>query len=342
VTPGTPVNVSVPVPLPGSSPPFAFAFALALLLPSLAAAVPPGESEREAHPLAVHASAAKGRVKLGEPFEYTVEIRHRPAEWYALRPGAALAPFSAGAARCRRDAQAKEAVTTCVLPLSLFALGDADVPPLTFDVEAAEGKAVLRLPGPRISAVPVVDPDAPPEALRLRDLAPPVPLWVRSLAVLWWGLTAVAAVVALVGAALGMRAWRRPGARGPPPATPAERFARQLEALQAEELVARGAASEHLARLAELVRAYLAALAGVPALELTSAELLLALRPAADARLDLSGLEVFLDEADRVKFARQPAAPEACAAGMAYARGLLARTRPATDAEPDGAGRRRR
>jgi hypothetical protein len=334
--------MSVPVPVSVSGPGISLLLAVALLpalLPALSLATP-APQEREAHPLAFRSSAARGRVKLGEPFDYTVEIRHLPEERYALRPAPALQPFTAGPARCRREAQANEAITTCTLPLSLFALGEVDVPALTFDVEAPGGKAVLRVPGPRISAAPVTDPDAPAESLRLRDLAPPVPVWVRSLAALWWAFgTAAAAALALL-CFRAARSWRRRHRVAPPPPTPAERFERQLDALAAERLVERGQGSEHLARLAELTREYLAAVAAVPALELTTRELLAALRRAPDARLRVEELEVFLDEADRVKFAQQPAEAEACAAGLSCARGLLERTRPAP-ALPAPAARRR-
>jgi hypothetical protein len=109
-------------------------------------------------------------------------------------------------------------------------------------------------------------------------------------------------------------------------------LARRLDALEAEALPRRGQGGEHWFRLSAMVREYLAALTGVPAPELTTAEILDALGRQPDPRIDLDGLRAFAEEADLVKFARAPAAEARCAAGLAWARELLARTRPPPEA----------
>jgi hypothetical protein len=301
------------------------------LLPLLLSAAPaPAASLPDAEPLGFHARADKASVRLGEPFAYQIEIRHRPGEWYVLHGDPDLAPFRADGVRCRRDQVRDEARTTCTMQLSLFALGPVDVPDLVFDVERPAGKggkARLAVPGPRITGVGMIDPKAPAGSLALRDIAPPVPLLVRSYRLLWWALgAALAAALALVS----LRALHRVRARraAVPGPTPAQRFERRLRALEAEKLFLRGQGEEHVDRLAEAVREYLGALRGLPALDLTSAELITALRAAPDGHLDLAGLERFLAEADGVKFARWPARPEVCAAGLSWARALLEGTRP--------------
>lgn len=281
----------------------------------------------EAQPIGFHARADKASVRLGEPFAYSVEVRHRPGETYALQGTPALSPFQAEGVRCRRDLDKGEARTTCTMRLALFALGQVDVPDLVFDVDVPGGKARLAVPGPRITGVGVIDPQAPPATLQLRDVAPPVPLLVPSYRLLWWALGIVAAAAAGV---LGLRALRRARARGRTAIepTPFERFERRLAAIEAERLPQQGLGAEHVARLSEAVREYLGALSGLPALDLTSAELLAALREARASQVDLEGLEVFLCDADLVKFARKPAGAETCRAGMEYARGVLEGTRP--------------
>ncbi len=285
----------------------------------------------EAQPTALHARADKARVKLGEPFAYSVEIRHRREESYALHGAPALAPFQADDVRCRRDLDRGEARTTCTMRLALFALGPVDVPDLVFDVDGPGGKARLAVPGPRITGVSVIDPQAPSALLQLRDIAPPVPLLVRSYRLLWWALGVLAAAAAAV---LGVRALRRARARRriALEPTPFERFERRVSALEAERLPEQGLGDEHVARLSEAVREYLGSLSGLPALELTSAELLNALGQGRSAQIDVEGLEGFLGDADLVKFARRPAGVELCRRGMEYARGLLERTRPSVPA----------
>lgn len=280
----------------------------------------------EAQPIGFHARADKASVRLGEPFAYSVEIRHRPGEAYALHGTPALAPFQAEGVHCRRDLDKGDARTTCAMQLALFALGPVDVPDLVFDVDAPGGKARLAVPGPRITGVGVIDPQAPTAMLELRDVAPPVPLLVPSFRLLWWALGIAAAAAAAI---LGFRALRRARARARVTLepTPFERFERRLAAIEAERLPQQGLGGEHVARLSEAVREYLGALSGLPALDLTSAELLAGLREARAAQVDLEGLEAFLGEADLVKFARRPAGAETCRAGMEYARGVLERTR---------------
>lgn len=302
------------------------------LRPPAPAPLPPAPSApapaiAEARPIGFHSRAEKANVRLGEPFAYSVEVRHRPEERYAVHGRPALAPFRADGLRCRRDLDKGQARTTCTMQLALFALGSVDVPDLVFDVEGPGGKARLAVPGPRITGVGVIDPGVPADSIALRDLAPPVPLLVTSYRLVWWGLGIVAAAALAIA---GMGALRRARARrrAVPEISPAERFARRIAALEAERLPERGLGGDHVARLSEAVREYLGALSGLPALDLTSAELVAALREAPVSRVDLDGLELFLGDADLVKFARQPAGPERCRAGMLFARSLLEGTRP--------------
>jgi hypothetical protein len=281
----------------------------------------------DAEPIGFHARADKASVRLGEPFAYSVEVRHRPEESYALHGEPALSPFEADGVRCRREVEKGEARTTCTMQLSLFALGPVDVPDVLFDVGRPGGRARLAVPGPRITGVGVIDPRAPPATIQLRDIAPPVPLLVASTRLLWWALGILLGAAALV---VGSRALRRARTRRHAAAepTPVERFERRLAAIEAERLPQQGLGDEHVARLSEAVREYLGALSGAPALDLSSAELLDALRHAPPAGVDLAGLEGFLREADLVKFARRPATPEICREELQFARALLEATRP--------------
>ncbi len=310
--------------------------ALALLAaapPDGAAPAPPGAPLPEAKPIGLHALAARAKVKLGEPFAYSVEIRHLPEERYVLGEDPPLSPFRAEGIRCRRDGPAAggavaEARTTCTMQLALFALGQVDVPDLPFTVERPGGKARLAVPGPRITGVGVIDPAAPREALQLRDIAPPVPLLVRTLRPVWWALGVLGAAALAWAGAVAVRRLR-PRRGPPPPPSPFQRFSHQLAALEAERLPERGEGAAQVARLSEAVRAYLGALAGRPALDLTSAELLELVRSGGDARIDPVELERFLSDADLVKFARAPATPALCLAGLEFAQRLRERTRPA-------------
>jgi len=304
--------------------------ALVLLL---SAAAPPDSPLPEAAPLSFEARADRARVRLGEPFAYEVTIRHRPEEWYRLPAGPALNPFQAEGVSCRRDPARAEVHTICSMRLALFALGPVDVPDLVFLVDGPTGKSRLEVPGPRITGLGILDPSLPPASISLRDIAPPVPLFVPSVRLAFLAVS-VLAVLWLAAAARRVLARRRAGRGAVGEPSPAERFASRLEELEVERLPQRGLCEDHLTRLSEAVREYLGALSALPALDLTSGELLAALGEARDPRLDLRGLELLLVGADLVKFARARATPEACRDGTEYAQSLLGRTRQS----PEGTG----
>lgn len=301
---------------------------LALLAsaPGAPAAVPAAPPPSEP---AVRVRLDRREVRLGEPFELTVEIRHGSAERYSLPAALTMEPFRFLGGGCPRREEGGTAVTTCGLRLALFELGPHDLPELRLRAETPEGGRELSVPGPTVSGAGVLDPATPPGSLALKDLAPPAPLHVPN-----WPLGAGLLAAALLGAAArwSLLAWRRRAAlvEERPPLPPHERFSRQLAALEEGRLP--GLA--HFSRLSGHVREYLGAITGQNALDLTSAELLARLSFQPDPRLDLDALRAFLGSADLVKFARAPASAAEVVEATAFARALLERTRPRSPAAP--------
>lgn len=297
--------------------------ALRALLAAVPSAAPATAGPPPAEPLGVRVRLDKREVRLGEPFELTIEIRHAPAERYALPAALPVDPFRLLGGGCPRREEGGAAVTTCALRLALFELGPHDLPPLRLRAETPGGGRELSVPGPTITGAGVLDPAAPPSSLALKDLAPPAPLHVAN-----WPLGAwlLAGALAAAAGGWGWRAWRRRAARveEAPPLPPHERFSRQLAALEEGRLPGQ----ERFARLSGHVREYLGAISGQNALDLTSAELLARLSFQPDPRLDLGALGAFLASADLVKFARAPASDAEAAQALAFARALLERTRP--------------
>lgn len=319
------------------------ALALALALAAGAAAPQPGAEGREpaaaaapspaaeqATPRAVTSRVGKAHPRLGEPFDWEIEIRHLPAEAYALPSPLALPPFQAAPLGCRRARVGEETITTCAVRLTLFELGAHDLPTLRIEAATPTGPRALDVPGPRVEAAGVIDPAAPDDALRLRPPAPAVPLLLPTWRPAWLALAALAGVGLAWAAWRWWRARSRRRAEPPPPLPPAERLARRLDALAAERLPEQGRAREFFFRLSEAVREYVGAVTGVPALDLTTGELVDALRAQGDPRVDVEALRGFSEDADLIKFARYPAGGHECEAGMRFARDLLARTQAAT------------
>ena len=338
---------------------------LGLLLVALGAAAPeatrpPGGGARpppaeaapapeQATPREVRSRLQKGQPRLGEPFDWELEVRHAPGESYALPSRLELPPAAATPLGCRRAKAAdrrerpdgsaadrserpdggEDVLTTCTVRLTLFELGAHDLPALRLEAATPQGPRVLDVPGPHVEAAGIIDPKVPAESLKLRDPAPAVPLLLPTWRPVWAGL---AVLLALALAWVAWRAWHRRAtlrAEPPPPLPPAERFARRLDALDAEQLPEQERVREYFFQLSEAVREYVGALTGVNALDLTTGELVDALRAQGDPRLDVEGLRGFSEDADLIKFARFPAGGYECDAGMRYARDLLERTRAA-------------
>jgi hypothetical protein len=295
--------------------------------PTPSAPSTPTPTPPQATPKSFHTRLSKPQPRLGEPFEYEIELRHPTNESY-LFPGALdLAPFRAVPLGCHRAPAGEDSLTTCTLRLTLFELGARDVPTVRLEATTPLGPRVLDVPGPRVEPLGVIDPKAPDDQLQLRPPAAPVPLLLPSWRLVFWALGGLAA---LLGAVLLWRWWRRRARRAgepPPPIPPDERFARRLDGLAAERLPEQGRVREYFFRLSEAVREYLGAVTGLNALDLTTAELLDLLAAQPDPRLDLPALRGFSEDADLIKFARHPAGGYECEAGMKFARGLLERTR---------------
>ncbi len=278
-----------------------------------------------AAPEAGRGEPSRSAVRLGEPFDYAVALRHQAAEAVELAPLPDLAPFAPAGHSCRTSAEGVVALTVCTLRLQLLDLGEHALPELALRVKGPEGERQVPVPGAKVTGLGALDPKVPAAGVALHaPPAPPVqvPTW-RPL------LLGAAALAALLAAALLWRWWRRrPRGAALPPLSPQERFQRQLADLAAADLPARGQRREHLARAAGAVREYLAALAPQAALDLTSAELpqALAARPAPG--VDPDPLRAFLAGADLVKFARHDPSGAECQAALGYGRALLDGTRP--------------
>lgn len=279
---------------------------------------------------------SRSAVKLGEPFDYAVALRHEPGEQVELLVPPDLSPFGALGKACRTAAEAATALTLCTLRLQLLDLGQHTIPTLQVKVRGPAGERLVPVTGAPVTGIATLAPKGPAASLPLHaPQAPPVkvPAW-------WPILAALGALAALAGAWLLWRWWRkRPRGAPRPVLSPQERFLRQLADLEAAGLPARGRRREHVARVADAVREYLAALAPQAALDLTSAELLAALAARPVAGVEPEPLRRFLDAADLVKFAKREPLDAECVEAVRFARELLARTAPTAGPAPAPGGR---
>ena len=309
--------------------------AASLALALFTAAAPPSPDAGAALPRISTAVSAE-KVRLGDPFTYTVTISHPTSERWELRNPADLGAFGLrGSARQRVDGPA-ESKTTFRVELQLFELGEHTLPVLVFDVVGGGTPHTASVAGPRVEGLSSLPPDAAEKGAKLMDIKPNEDVPVRSWRLLW-GLLALAALVALA-LWVRQRLARRIVTPVLPPLPLPERTRAALEALRAEDLLARGLVREYHFRLSEIVRGYLGERFGFEALECTSWELLNAVERLGASGVDQPGLQRFVDQSDVAKFARAEISLAACEWAMGYAFRLVDDTTPLPPAvTPDAA-----
>ncbi len=261
------------------------------------------------------AQAEKTDVTVGERF--TVDVRlDGPAGtvW--------TCPERAGDDRVALWAAPEAPPGTCRYLASVFALGDAAVPPV---------EVGYRLPGGEegtatTAAVPVkvaslLGGDGAP-AEQLDDVRAPVevplPAWF------WIVLGTLAAAVAAGLWAL-LRRRRRPAATeaGPVVSPDAEALA-ALDRLAASDLLERGELKPYYVRLTAAAKVYLGRRLEAPVPEMTSAETAAFLRAHPVGRDHLATMRELTGAADLVKFARGSAAAEDARRQLEAVRGMVA------------------
>ena len=275
------------------------------------------------------------KVHLGEPFTYPLQFQHAPGERYELRLPADLGVFELLEQKRHREDAAAGATTTFQVQLSAFELGKQRLPDLTFDVVSESGVGRFVAPGRDVEVETALSAEVIQKGADLFDIRPPEDVPIRTYRLLY---ALAGLLVAGALAVVGVRAWRRRGARVPPPTPPralSERTRAALDALGAEDRPAQGKVKEFYFRLSEILRGYLGERYGVDALESTSTELLAALRRLAAPGLPLEELARFTLESDLVKFARSQVGPQECAAALQLGYLLIERTPvPVTTAVP--------
>jgi hypothetical protein len=232
----------------------------------------------------------------------------------------------------KEDAGLKSLVHTIVV--TLWAPGDYETPPLMVRYQDRAGELhEIAVPPAHVSVRSVLDP-ADQEK---RDLKPQV--WLPGSPAWPWVLGGLA--LTLFAGALGWAVWRRGGRRALPSTIPsvasdlrpAHAIAHAgLDRIAALDLPSKGQLKRHYTLIADCLRAYLLNRYGIPAMDLTTAEIVATLRPHhVDARqVELVG--ELLSEADLVKFARFTPPAAQVHAAVQRARHIVDVTRPATEA----------
>ncbi len=296
--------------------------ALALLV-----LVAPASPDAGSLPPRISPEVSAEKVRLGEPFTYTVKVVHSPDARWELRTLADLGAFGLRSSARQRTDGPGQSTTTFRLELALFELGEHVIPTLVFDVVGGGTARTASVAGTSVEGLSSLPPDAAKNGAQLMDIKPNADVPMRSWRLLWLllGLAALVAAVLYVRRALAQRRTRLSVV---PPRPLPERTREALEALRAEDLLGKGLVREYHFRLSEIVRGYLGERFGFEALECTSGELVREVE-----RLDPPGvapadLHRFVDQCDVAKFARADIALAACDWALGYAFLLVEATAP--------------
>ena len=263
-------------------------------------------------------------AKLGEPVKLIIRAKGEPGVSYQLPEVLELGPFvELGRSRKRKGDQ-----DVFTLKLVVYEeVGEVTLPALQLEAETAEP---LLVPEAKLKIKSVLGGVEQPEP---RDIAGPVPVWVRDyrplvflgLALLW-----------LFCAWILKRA--RPAGRPlqrlvdlPPPRMAHQIAYDKLHRIVEDDLLRKGTFREYFIRLSETIREYLGNRYSFFAMDLTSRELLDELRDRPTPGLEHGHLKLLLQNADLVKFARLQPPDEMSSGAIDSAYTLVNATRRVPD-----------
>ncbi len=270
-------------------------------------------------------------ITLGDSLKGEIRVTHPPG-WRVLWPDTlAAAPFEVLLYEPAPQAEGEEPPVQSAALLSLTAferLGALEVPSFRIPLEGPEGAVDTVGTNPFAVGVVSVGLDS---AGNLRDIKGPLELPRRWQPVILWGLAA-ALLIVLGGILYHLRARRTapdaPVVKGPaaPPKPSGQAALDALDELEAARLIERGLLKEYHVRISEIIRAYIEGQLRVPAMELTTREVLDGLSRAALGRELTMEFGDFLECCDLVKFAKHKPSPRAALSLLPAARELVART----------------
>lgn len=212
-------------------------------------------------------------------------------------------------------------------------LSPIEVPYVTADGEPR----VTNTPEVRIQVGGTLGNEANPEPAPPGE---PVPVLVANTLLIWTLAGLGIAVVAALAGAMAYRAWRRwreAHRPPPPPRPPLEVALERLAALDADGLIARQDYQVLALQVSEIMKEFLGKTYDFPGIDLTTYEVMLALRGRALGRVTPPELEDFFGFCDLVKFAKWRPTPDEATGLVPRARGLVERVgTPLSPSAPGG------
>jgi hypothetical protein len=247
-------------------------------------------------------------VSVGEVITWELQVRRRTEDSVHLGSGADFGNLEIKSKdKTDRPLDKKWALETLTVSLIGFEPGDVTIPGQTLTVVDVNGGIAEVTTDESHVTVKSLIANEPEPALK-EDAGPPEKVMEEDYLLLYilGGLAAAALVALLTLLIRKLWARRRPKPEPPPPPPrPAEEIAyEKLNALKRSNLLAEGELKEYHVRLSEAVREYIGNRYGFDSLELSSEELIQAVRKVDISKNEYELILDFLGETDLVKFAK--------------------------------------
>ena len=269
-------------------------------------------------------------IHVGDPVTVRLSVDH-PEGWAVEWPDSfEIAPFEVlhvDRAVPEPAVGGGEAVrSTATIVVTSFELGELELPAIEVSVTAPDGTTRTLVTDPFHVGVESVGLD---ESGDLRDIKGPLSIPLTWWRVLPWVLLALA-LAGGVAYYLHRRRRAAPASAPPVPRAPPRPYhelaLEALRALEKSSLLERGQVKEYHVRISEILRRYIEGQLEVPALELTTQEVVGGMQRAALGGRVTGAFRTFLERCDLVKFAKLRPGSDEARALMAQARELVRMT----------------
>jgi hypothetical protein len=311
----------------------------------LAAGALPVRAAEDDAPIVISSTVDRREILIGDQIDYRVSVEWDPdrVDFQRIEPSGMLGVFEIVRFDKVEDGKAPRGRRRQVwgLTLSTFETGDFEIPPFGIRYKNPAGEEVEgRTQAIRIrvdSALDTAEASRDARPLKAPAAIAPDPKYRRRI------IGLALACGALLGGAIWFVLWRRrrktTGEEVWTPPRPIEEMAfEELEALAAEALAARGEIKAYYSRLSEILRVYLGRRLAVPAIDMTSFELLAVTDQRFAREATHATLEQFCGEADMAKFAKWPAPEERCSGSLEAVRLIVRETTPRSTEPVEEAG----
>lgn len=304
--------------------------AAALLLQAPPAPNPTPAAPAPAPEIGVEVTVSPNELFLGDAALLTLQVTHPEGVSIFFSGTPDIQPFRSTAVEGpnREERDDGTVVQTWKLTVRPMRLGRRKIPPMSIGYEVEKGDSgVVKTEPVDVLVTRRLDMNA---GASLRGNDSPLPVYDTNwLLIIFLSAVGTIILTALL-TVLALRYVARLPRRGPTPAPPrpAHEVAQErLKRLEMEQLLALGELREHTFRLSELLREYLGNRWNVDALEMTTSELLAAMRKLEPKGLSFFQLEEFLSQTDLVKFANLPPSEGEATAQVTAVESIVQKTR---------------